>query len=898
MGRFHACLVNPTFHLNILLFLVLASSYLSVTAKSCIEEERGALLSFKQHLADPSGRLSSWVGHDCCQWEGISCDNRTGRATKIDLRNTYEDRLGGDEEWDEWAYERSRLAGKVTSSLLTLKHLSYLDLSFNNFQGIHIVCQLPTLRYLNISSASSVGESEFPKSIFNLTNLQILDLSWNSFTGHFPPQLASLESLKHLDLSYNDLKGRIPKLLGNLCNLKTLNLAGNKFDGGFQELLSGFSNCTNNRLESLDLSFNEFATELSDSLRVPTNLQHLNLGGNLFWGSFPTSVGNLSSLKSLNLWNNNMNGSIPESLGQLSELVELALYGNSWEGILTETHFINLTKLRYIDLSMDGAMPLIFNVSYEWIPPFKLHTIYIKNCNVGPAFPVWLQSQTELLDVTLSSTRISDSIPEESFFNLSSKVEHLDLSRNQIRGKLQSQLKFANLYFMDLSRNQFEGPLPHLSSDATHLYLQSNSFSGPIPSNFGQLMPKLQVLNLAENRLNGTIPSSLCDMQNLIILSLRSNQFYGEFPEVWSVWHDIWVVDVADNNLSGNIPSSMGVPSSLYILKMNNNNFGGEIPFELKNATSLLSIDLGGNKLTGNVPLWIGSDHSMLSTLRLHSNFLSGHIPRHLCNLPYLHILDLGHNNLSGTIPKCLKNLTALTSFPSHNYSDLELAEYDEIQTIVTAKGSELVYYKTALEWVYSIDLSSNNLEGKIPEEMTSLIALGTLNLSRNQLRGNIPSTIGNLRWLETLDLSCNRLSGQIPQSYSSLSLLAHVNLSFNNLAGRIPTGNQLQTLEDSSIYEGNPLLCGVPLSTKCPGDETPPFRSSDAGDNKDEDNNGKLWLYVSITLGFITGFWGVCGTLIVKKSWRYAYFHFFDDMKDKVALAIALKVARLQRKI
>ncbi|XP_008383306.1 receptor-like protein EIX2 [Malus domestica] len=534
-------------------------------------------------------------------------------------------------------------------------------------------------------------------------------------------------------------------------------------------------------------------------------------------------------------------------------------------------------------------MPLIFNVSYEWIPPFQLHSIYIINCSVGPAFPVWLQSQTELLYVTLRSTRISDSIPEEWLFNLSSKVERLDLSRNQIRGKLQSQLKFPNLYYMDLSRNQFEGPLPHFSSCATFLYLQKNSFSGPIPSNFGQLMPKLREMNLAENHLNGTIPSSLCDMQNLTTLSLRSNQFYGEFPEAWSVWHDIWVVDVADNNLSGNIPSSMGVPSSLVILKMNNNNFDGEIPIELKNATYLRSIDLGGNKLTGGVPSWIGSNFSVLSTLRLHSNFLSGHIPRHLCNLPYLHILDLGLNNLSGAIPKCLKNLTTLTFSPSDTYT---LPEGLEVQTTVTAKGSELVYYKIALRWVYSIDLSSNNLEGEIPEEMTSLIALGTLNLSGNQLRGNTPSTIGNLRWLETLDLSHNRLSGQIPQSYSSLSLLAHVNLSFNNLAGRIPSGNQLQTLEDPSIYEGNPLLCGVPL-TKCPGDETPPFPSSDAGNNKDEDDNIKFWLYVSITLGFITGFWGVCGTLIVKKSWRYAYFRFFDDMKDKVALAIALKVAK-----
>ncbi|XP_004295535.1 PREDICTED: receptor-like protein 2 [Fragaria vesca subsp. vesca] len=215
-------------------------------------------------------------------------------------------------------------------------------------------------------------------------------------------------------------------------------------------------------------------------------------------------------------------------------------------------------------------------------------------------------------------------------------------------------------------------------------------------------------------------------------------------------------------------------------------------------------------------------------------------------------------------------------------------------QLTLMSKGTELTY-NTTVFFVNIIDLSSNNLEGEIPEEVSSLIGLGTLNLSRNHLSGQIPSEIGNLRWLETLDLSHNHLSGSIPQSMSSLTSLSHLNLSYNNLAGRIPSSTQLTTLNDSSIYEGNSLLCGVPPATKCWGDITTAGRNG-KGD-KDEDYNGKLGFYVSSVLGFIIGFWGVCGTLLVKNSWRYAYFQFFDKIKDNVALAIAVTMARWHRR-
>lgn len=164
-----------------------------------------------------------------------------------------------------------------------------------------------------------------------------------------------------------------------------------------------------------------------------------------------------------------------------------------------------------------------------------------------------------------------------------------------------------------------------------------------------------------------------------------------------------------------------------------------------------------------------------------------------------------------------------------------------------------------------------------------------------NQLSGSIPSKIGNLYRLETLDLSQNRLSGHIPQSLSNMTFLSHLNLSHNKLTGRIPSGNQLQTLLDPSIYEGN-SLCGFPLP-KCPEDEDN-MHEPDVQEKKDHgDDEEKLGFYTSAVLGFIIGFWSVCGTLILKKSWRYAYFQFFDHIKDRVALAIELRAARLQRR-
>ncbi|PON35543.1 LRR domain containing protein, partial [Trema orientale] len=173
------------------------------------------------------------------------------------------------------------------------------------------------------------------------------------------------------------------------------------------------------------------------------------------------------------------------------------------------------------------------------------------------------------------------------------------------------------------------------------------------------------------------------------------------------------------------------------------------------------------------------------------------------------------------------------------------------------------------------------------------------LNLSNNYLSGNIPDKIGELKALESLDLSNNQLSGSIPISISALTSLSHLNLSYNNLSGNIPKGNQLQTLTDPSIYAGNLQLCGDPLP-KCPGDDDsgqhPPV-SIDHEDKDDEENKSeKIWFYFVVLSGYATGLWGVIGTLVFKKTWRIAYFRFVDNTKERILVALAVKVARLKK--
>ncbi|KAL2555882.1 protein of unknown function-containing protein [Forsythia ovata] len=254
---------------------------------------------------------------------------------------------------------------------------------------------------------------------------------------------------------------------------------------------------------------------------------------------------------------------------------------------------------------------------------------------------------------------------------------------------------------------------------------------------------------------------------------------------------------------------------------------------------------------------------------------------------------------ISGAIPKCLNNFTAMVQEVDIGIDYITMGPGDFESATVMWKRKEYEYINT-LRLVKLVDLSSNNLVGDIPAEITNLVMLVGLNLSSNNLSGILPAKIGQLRSLDFLDLSRNHFSGGIPIGVSQLDQLGVLDLSYNNLSGKIPQNIHLQTF-DASAFEGNPDLCGLPLNKTCPGDEIPqdPKIIGNANGMKDPDEEEDKLIsdgfYISMAVGFVFGFWGVCGTLVFNNSWRIAFFKFWNSSMDWLYIKIAISKIRLK---
>jgi len=162
-----------------------------------------------------------------------------------------------------------------------------------------------------------------PRSVENLKQLQILDLSDCSMLRHLPKSLGNLKKLRVLNLRNCLMLKKLPNNIGNLQSLEVLDLG---VCTNLRELPESICNLRN--LKELKYNGDWAFMPLSS---VPENignlqdLEILELGGCKDLISLPESIGDLHSLEKLDLSYCKNLKSLPESISNLPSLKTLIL---------------------------------------------------------------------------------------------------------------------------------------------------------------------------------------------------------------------------------------------------------------------------------------------------------------------------------------------------------------------------------------------------------------------------------------------------------------------------------------------------------------------------------------------------------------------------------------------
>ncbi|KAG4922163.1 hypothetical protein JHK86_050976 [Glycine max] len=808
------------------------------------------------------------------------------------------------------------LSGPLDPSLTRLQNLSVIRLDQNNFSSPvpEAFANFPNLTTLHLSSCELTGT--FPEKIFQVATLSVLDLSFNYHLYGSLPEFPLNSPLQTLIVSGTNFSGGIPPSINNLGQLSLLDLSNCHFNGTLPSSMSRLRELT-----YLDLSLNDFTGQIP-SLNMSKNLTHLDFTGNGFTGSITSyHFGGLRNLLQIDLQDNFLDGSLPSSLFSLPLLRSIRLSNNNFQDQLNKFSNISSSKLEILDLSgndLNGSIPTdifqlrslcvlelssnklngrlkldvihrLANLStlglshnhlsidtnfadvglISSIPNMKI--VELASCNLTK-FPSFLRNQSKITTLDLSSNNIQGSIPTW-IWQLNSLVQ-LNLSHNllsNLEGPVQNPS--SNLRLLDLHDNHLQGKLQIFPVHASYLDYSSNNFSFTIPSDIGNFLSSTIFLSLSKNNLSGNIPQSLCSSSSMLVLDFSYNHLNGKIPECLTQSERLVVLNLQHNKFYGSIPDKFPVSCVLRTLDLNSNLLWGSIPKSLANCTSLEVLDLGNNQVDDGFPCFLKT----ISTLRvmvLRGNKFHGHVGCPYSNSTWymLQIVDLSVNNFSGVLPKnCFKTWKAMMldeddDGSKFNHIASQVLKFGGIyyqsSVTLTSKGLQMEFVNILTVFT-SVDFSSNNFEGTIPEELMNFTRLNLLNLSDNALAGQIPSSIGNLKQLEALDLSSNHFDGEIPTQLANLNFLSYLDLSSNRLVGKIPVGNQLQTF-DASSFVGNAELCGAPLPKNC-SNETYGLPCTFG------------WNIIMVELGFVFGLALVIDPLLFWKQWRQWYWKRVD---------------------
>uniref|UniRef100_A0A0E0KNJ9 non-specific serine/threonine protein kinase n=1 Tax=Oryza punctata TaxID=4537 RepID=A0A0E0KNJ9_ORYPU len=527
--------------------------------------------------------------------------------------------------------------------------------------------------------------------------LQLLDFSSNDACIQNFEGLEGLSKLQYLNLSGNSLSGSIPGSISKLVSLKVINLDRNNISGALQN--KDVINLRN--LQELHLRSNRLSGTLPSSLFALPRLQYLDLSENLFEGFIPVNSS----------WNCS------------SFLQTLKLSGNDLSGKFEFFWLRYCGKLQRIDLS--GNANLVVQMKFPgWVPQFQLKTLRLSGCKLDKSI-----------------------IAEPHFLRTQSRLEFLDLSNNNLPGRMPNWLLTdeATIVYLDISNNMLDGSLNLMLQQQFSLQLLNisrNSIIGELPTNISSVFPNLRILDVSHNIISGVIPLSLCSIHNIELLDLSNNKFIGEVPAcLFTDWSELKILKVSNNNLGGMILSGASNLSTLWEIYLDSNKFEGSLPINLSGEGHIM--DLHGNNISGRLDtsFW---NLSLLEALILAGNSLTGEIRYEFCSLTSVKLLDLSDNSFAGPLPNC--STTLPLNFLNMSCNSLS--------------GSPDAFFNPS--YIEVLDLSYNQFTGNL-EWIRELSQISHLLLRRNKFEGRIPSDLCHLQFMRIVDFSHNILSGSVP---------------------------------------------------------------------------------------------------------------------------------------
>lgn len=776
-------------------------SYVNQSAVPLVKTEDGAQITFTVNVGN-NGTSYAWY-KDNLKMAGETTSTLTIENTENGI---YHCEMNNSNFPDLTLYSVKEPA-KVTNGIYTSDYEALISLydstdgdnwvKNNNWKSDLPVSEwelvtVENYRVIEIDLDNNYLSGKIPQNISNLTELTHLSLKHNSITG-IPKEIGELSKLKWFDIGYNLLK-EIPDELSNLSSIYWLYLDHNMIisvpDLSSLTTLNYFR-INDNYLNFGDISNLNFGSYINKGY-APQNLDTLNktivgdeitltcnIGGvndTYTWYKNDTVISGQNSI-SLILTNEEANHGVYYCKLTNPDFPYLTLKTTS-EGIGL-VNGVLLSDYNALVALYDSTNGLEWETDTNWKsdkPVYMWHGITVNEFRVA--------------EIDLNNNRLSNKIPSE--MRKLTSLQKLNVSGNSISGVSGEIFDLPVLTVLQLSNNSIDELKGDFKSNSLkYLYLNNNLLtllSGEIGNlvslidlrleyNFlTQLPPSinnmvaLQKLYIHNNELT-SLPD-LSSLSSLVSFYLYNNYLdYGDFDNSQLNWSQVTIPLYSPQNLE--IPVIINTESGSMVAKIQapglNNQyqwFKDDVDLVGETKDSLLIAD------SEQAIYYCMISNTDYSGLNLKSNTVL--LPAGVSMEDYDALLDI-YTSTNGDA--WLNNSKWLSDAPVEEWYGIEVFD----------------------SRVVSIDLSENNLDGRIPYSIGKLTDLKALNLSNGKLEGVLPSSIVSLKKLTHLVVSENSLSQNIPSQITELKSLSFIILFDNQFKG-LPDLSSLENVEFLSI--------------------------------------------------------------------------------------------------